>query len=300
VKPPPFGFTRASSPEHAVSLLVSYGEDAKLVAGGQSLVPMLNLRLARPSVLVDIAGIPNLDYIEVRQDGLAVGALTTHHAMERMQGHEMPGVGALKAAAGLIGHYPIRIRGTVGGSLAHADSASEWALMALAMDAVLTVRGPSGVRELPADTFFRGLFATALDVDEMVVGIRFGRLAAATRLEEYARRQGDFAIVAAATSVVTDGSTVTSARVALGGVAGQPIRVPATERVLTGARVDSPRSLEELITETAHVASQEVEPGSDGHGSAVYRRRLVATLVGRGLSRSLHAQGMARDGSGRP
>jgi carbon-monoxide dehydrogenase medium subunit len=300
VKPPVLGYLRAGSPEHAVSLLVDHGEDAKLVAGGQSLVPMLNLRLARPSVLVDIAGIPDLSGIDLRPDGLAVGALTTHHAMERMPAGDLPAVAALKDAAGLIGHYPIRVRGTVGGSLAHADSTSEWALMALATDAVLTVRGPSGTRDVPAESFFRGLFTTALEVDEMLVGVRFGRLSAATRLEEYARRQGDFAIVAAATSVVVDRSTVTSARIALGGVAGQPVRVPGAERVLIGARVDTPHGLDELIAETAHAASHEVDPGSDGHGSTLYRRRLVATLVGRSLARGLQAPEFVRVAGGRP
>jgi carbon-monoxide dehydrogenase medium subunit len=291
VKPPPFGFVRAGSPEHAVSLLGEHGEDAKLVAGGQSLLPMLNLRLARPSLLVDIGRIPDLDGIELHDDALSVGALTTHHAMERMSGHGRPGVRALRLAAGLIGHYPIRVRGTVGGSLAHADSTSEWALMALAMDAVLTVRGPSGLRQLPATTFFRGLFTTALDADEMLVGIRFRHTGAATHLEEYARRRGDFAIVAVAASVSLDGAGCSSARIALGGVAGQPVRAGEAEGVLTGARVAGPGSVEELAAEAAHVAAREIDPSSDGHGSADYRRRLVAALVGRSLRRALAAPG---------
>jgi carbon-monoxide dehydrogenase medium subunit len=287
VKPPPFRYTRAQSPEHAVSLLTEHGEDAKLLAGGQSLVPMLNLRLTRPSVLVDIGRIPSLDELRVRDDGVHVGALTTHRQMERLPSSRLAGLVALREAAGLIGHYPIRVRGTVGGSLAHADSASEWALMALAMDAVLTVRGPAGVRDLPSASFFKGFFTTALEQDEMIVDVRFQHVGAATRLEEHARRRGDFALVAAATSVSLEGASCTSARIALGGVSSTPVRIRAAERLLVGSRIDGPAALDALAREVAYTCSREVSPGSDMHASAAYRRRLTETLVERALRRSL-------------
>lgn len=287
MKAPPFAFVRAESAEHAVSLLTEYGEDAKLLAGGQSLVPMLNLRLTRPSVLVDIGRIPGLSEVAAAGDAIEIGALTTHHDMEQLDVGDLPGLRSLRDVAGLIGHYPIRVRGTVGGSLAHADSASEWALMALVTDAALLVRGPVQSRELPAATFFQGFFTTALEPEEMITSVRFGRSRARTRIEEFARRRGDFAIVAAATSVVLEGGRCTSARIALGGVAGMPIRLETAEQVLTGAETGDPQSLDWLIREVAYVCSSEISPGSDTHASATYRRRLTQTLVERSLRRSL-------------
>ena len=290
VKPPPFAYARAESAEHAVSLLTEHGDDAKLLAGGQSLIPMLNLRLARPSVLVDIGGIPGLDQMQPRGDYVDVGALMTHHAMERLAICSSPGLRALGEAAGLIGHYPIRVRGTVGGSLAHGDSASEWALMALVMSAVLKVRGPGGTRDLPMEDFFKGLFVTALEPNEMIVSVQFKHLDALTNLEEYARRSGDFAIAAAATSVTLNETRCSSARVALGGVASAPIRVIAAERVLNGARFDTPAAMNDVVREAAYVCSREISPPSDCHGSQAYRQRLVTTLVDRSLRRSLRKE----------
>lgn len=287
MKAPVVAYIRAETSDHAVALLRQHGEDAKLLAGGQSLLPMLNLRLTRPSVLVDIGGIPGLDGITADADTVEVGALTTHHDMGALRLSNPVGAEALRAAAGHIGHYPIRVRGTVGGSLAHADSTSEWALMALAMDAVVLVTGPTGDREVAASGFFQGFFTTDLEPDEMIVGVRFGRAGARARLEEHARRRGDFAIVAAASSVRVDGGRCVDARIALGGVASMPIRVHAAERLLRGQAVDDEAARDELLREVAFVCSREVSPGSDNHASEAYRRRLAATLVDRSLRHSL-------------
>jgi aerobic carbon-monoxide dehydrogenase medium subunit len=289
VKPPSFSYARAESVDHAVTLLASYGEDAKVLAGGQSLLPMLNLRLSRPSVLVDIGRIPGLAAVRGAQsttDGTHVGALATHHAMERLAADPRPGVRALGEAAKLIGHYPIRLRGSVGGSLAHADSTAEWGLMALATDAVLTVESPRGAREQPVDGFFTGVFSTTLEPDEVVTSVRFRRAGAATRLEEYARRRGDFALVAVAASVVLEKACCVSARIALGGVAGTPLRIEAAERVLTGAPATG-RAWAQAVREAAYTCVREINPGSDTHACAAYRQRLAEVLVARSLRRAV-------------
>lgn len=289
MKAPVVGYIRAESPEHAVALLHQHGEDAKLLAGGQSLLPMLNMRLARPSVLVDIGHIAGLDGVVADNDTVEVGALTTHHDMARLRLPHSRGVDALREAAGHIGHYPIRVRGTVGGSLAHADSTAEWALMALAMDATMLVTGPTGNREVAASGFFKGLFTTDLEPDEMIVGVRFRRAGGHARLEEYARRRGDFAIVAAASGVKVEGGRCVDAGIALGGVESMPVRVEAAERLLSGAWVADEAVHDELVREVAFVCSQAVSPGSDNHASREYRRRLVATLVDRSLRHALHS-----------
>jgi carbon-monoxide dehydrogenase medium subunit len=193
----------------------------------------------------------------------------------------------MRDAAGCIGSHPIRIRGTVGGSLAHADATAEWPLLALAMDAVLLVRGPTGDRELPASEFFLGRLTTGLEPEDLITAVRFGRAAAHTRLEQYARRAADFAIVAAAVSVVIEDNRCTSARIVLGGVAGTPIRIGAAERMMAGVPVDDPDDVDALIREVAHTCSTAISPRADERGSERYRRRLAETLTGRSLRHSL-------------
>jgi carbon-monoxide dehydrogenase medium subunit len=283
VKPAAFEFRRASTVEEAVGQLGELGDDAKLLAGGQSLVPMMNFRLVRPSALVDINGIAGLQYVEPRAGGLRIGALTPHRWVELMEDPEvLEGFGVLKRAARWVGHYPIRTRGTFGGSIAHADPSAEWCMLAVLLDAEIVVLGREGERVIPASDFFYGFFMTALEPDEMIVEVRFPEPAPHAAIQEFARRAGDFAIVSAAVSVdVRDGES-RSASIVLGGVADVPLRVEAAEKVLEGADLGP-----EAFEETGREAARAIDPASDIHGSAEYRRDLAAVLVKRALTEAI-------------
>ena len=266
--------------EDAVEQLGELGDDAKLLAGGQSLVPMMNFRLVRPSALVDVNGIAGLQYVEPDGEGLKIGALTPHRWVELMEDPEvLEGFGVLKRAARWVGHYPIRTRGTFGGSIAHADPSAEWCMLALLLDAEIVVLGPEGERVIPAADFFFGFFMTALEPDEMVIEVRFPAPAPNAAIQEFARRAGDFAIVAAAASVDVRDGKCGSAAVVLGGVADVPLRVEEAEKVLEGAEI-GPEVFEEAGREAARV----IDPASDVHGSAEYRRDLASVLVKRALA----------------
>jgi carbon-monoxide dehydrogenase medium subunit len=280
VKPAAFEFRKASTVEEAVGQLEELGEDAKLLAGGQSLVPMMNFRLVRPSALVDVTGVGGLEYVEAEGEGLRIGALTPHRWVELMEDPEvLEGFGVLKRAARWVGHYPIRTRGTFGGSIAHADPSAEWCMLAVLLDAEIVVLGPGGERVIPASEFFYGFFMTALEPTEMVVEVRFPEPAPHAAIQEFARRAGDFAIVAAAVSVDVGEGKSRSASVVLGGVADVPLRVEEAEKVLEGAEL-GPEAFEEAGREAARA----IDPASDIHGSAEYRRDLAAVLVKRALA----------------
>src|ERR1700728_1614020 len=202
VKPAPFTYHVAHDVAEAVALLTGLGEDAKVLAGGQSLVPMMNLRLARPSALVDITRIPGLDYLRAGPDGLHVGALTRHHAVETTRDPAvLAGFGVLQRSARWIGHYPIRSRGTFGGSVAHGDSTAEWCILAVLLGAQIILAGPGGERQVGAGDFFEGFFTIAAEADEVITEVWFPAPAPHAALTEFAPRQGDFATVAAAVSV---------------------------------------------------------------------------------------------------
>jgi carbon-monoxide dehydrogenase medium subunit len=280
VKPAAFEFRRATTVEEAVGQLEELGEDAKLLAGGQSLVPMMNFRLVRPSALVDVTGVDGLQYVEGEGEGLRIGALTPHRWVELMEDPEvLEGFGVLKRAARWVGHYPIRTRGTFGGSIAHADPSAEWCMLAVLLDAEIVVLGPGGERVIPASEFFYGFFMSALEPTEMVVEVRFPGPAPHAAIQEFARRAGDFAIVAAAVSVEVSEGKSRSASVVLGGVADVPLRVEEAEKVLEGAEL-GPEAFEEAGRE----AAKAIDPASDIHGSAEYRRDLAAVLVKRALA----------------
>ncbi|MFF3490119.1 FAD binding domain-containing protein [Streptomyces sp. NPDC002795] len=272
MKPAPFGYHRARDVDGATRLLAELGDDAKVIAGGQSLVAMMNFRLARPGHLVDIAGLRELDGMHRDTAGaLHIGALTTHRTVESdpegVLGREFA---VLREAMRWIGHLPIRTRGTIGGSIAHADATAEWCLLALALRAEFVARGPRGERRIAAGDFFLGYYTSVLDPDELLVEVVFPRPAPHAALTEFAERQGDFALVAAAVDLdVTDGS-VRGGRVALGGVAASVVRVPEAESVLAGGGT---------FAECAQAASEAIEPPSDASGSAHYRKQLVRTLV---------------------
>lgn len=280
MKPASFEYHRATGIDEALALIARLGEDAKFIAGGQSLVALMNFRLARPSALVDISRLSELDYLAGDAGGLRIGALTRHRTVETATG--LDGYGVLSAAARWIGHYPIRTIGTFGGSIAHADPTAEWCILATLLDAELVARGPDGERVIPAAEFFLGFLTTALAPDELLVEIRFPQPAPRSALTEFARRQGDFAIVAAAIAVETDGRLCTAARVALGGVDATPVRVADAEKVLVGSELT-----DDTLAEAGAVAAAAIEPGSDVHASADYRRHLTSVLVRRALSEAL-------------
>jgi carbon-monoxide dehydrogenase medium subunit len=233
VKPAAFAYHRVDTVDEAVDRLGQLGDDAKVLAGGQSLAPMMNFRLARPSALVDITRIPALRYLYREGPALRVGALTTHHAVETSSDPGVAdGYGILRRAAKYVGHYPIRTRGTFGGAVAHADPAAEWPMLALLLDAEIVALGPQGERAIPAAEFFQGFMTTALAPDELLTEVRFPAPPARAAIQEFARRAGDFAIVAAVAAVELDGDAgerpvCRSARVVLGG-AGSVSRIAAS------------------------------------------------------------------------
>lgn len=284
MKPAAFEYRRATAVEDAVDQLTELGDEAKLLAGGQSLVPMMNFRLVRPSALVDVAGIPDLQYLEPHDGrGLKIGALTPHRWVEKMEDPELlEGFSILKRAARWVGHYPIRTLGTFGGSIAHGDPSAEWCMLAALLDAEIVTFGPEGERVVPASDFFHGFFMTALEPDEMIVEVRFPQPAPNAALQEFARRAGDYAIVAAAVTLDMDDGKCRSARVVLGGVADVPLRVTEAERVLEGAEAGR-----EAFEQAGREAAQAVDPPSDVQGTAEYRRDLSAVMVRRALEEAV-------------
>ncbi|HLK75177.1 MAG TPA: xanthine dehydrogenase family protein subunit M [Streptosporangiaceae bacterium] len=278
MKPAPFAYHRARSVDEAVALLAELGDEAKILAGGLSLVPMMNFRLARPSALIDVTKITGLSYLRADGSGLRIGTLTTHRTVETSRDPAVTGgFGVLPRSARWIGHYPIRSRGTFGGSIAHADPASEWCMLAVLLDAQVILAGPEGRRRVPAGEFFQGYYTTAASPDEMITELWFPRPEPQAVLTEFAPRQGDFAVVAAAVAVDVDGGLCRSGRVVLGGVGAQPVQVET--RALAGqpAVPATWRAMGE------HAATQ-IDPADDTHGSSEYRRRLAATLVARALA----------------
>ena len=280
MKPASFAYHRAASVDEAVALLSREGEDAKVIAGGQSLVPLMAFRLARPSALVDIGRIAELRYVSRDGDVLRIGALATHRDVEiNREPGVLEGYGILPRAARFIGHYPIRTRGTFGGSIAHADPTSEWCMLALLLDAEVAVAGPNGIRTIAARDFFGGLFTTALAADEVVTEVRFPAPAPNAAIHEFARRQGDFAVVAASAALELDDGRVRSARIALAGVGDAPVRAAEAEAALAGTDVGF-----EAFAEAGRAAAEPLNPPSDIHGSSAYRRDLAAALVRRALA----------------
>jgi aerobic carbon-monoxide dehydrogenase medium subunit len=281
VKPAAFEYHRAHDVRGATELLAELGDEAKILAGGQSLVAMMNFRLARPSALVDVGRIDGLRYLRHDDDRLRVGALTTHHEVETAT--NIPeSFGVLPRAARWIGHYPIRTRGTIGGSLAHADSTAEWCLLAVLLGAEIVVQSEKRRRTVAAEDFFFGFLSTALEPDEMVVEVIFPRPARHAALTEFAQRAGDFAIVAAAVDLDVRDGVCRGGRIALGGVDSTPVRIPEAEATLAGAELSA-----ELFTASADAAARAIDPGSDSHGSADYRRTLTRTLLVRACQEAM-------------
>lgn len=283
MKPAKFEYHAPAALGEAVALLQSYGGEARLLSGGQSLVPMLNFRLAAPRALVDLRRIAELSY--VRQDGnsVAIGAMTRQRTAEEssLVRERVP---LLAQALSWTGHLPTRSRGTVGGSMAHADPSAEQPLAMLTLGGELVVVGPQGKRTIAADDFFLGMFTTALEPDEILVEVRFPIMdeRAGCAVEEFSRRKGDFAIVAIAAVVRREGNRCVQARLAASGVSGQPVRLRRAEDALLQGGLG-----ETAIAQAASLAGQDVDPMSDPNGSAEYRRHLVRVLSARALHRAV-------------
>jgi carbon-monoxide dehydrogenase medium subunit len=279
VKPAAFAYHRTHDVAETVALLTELGSEAKILAGGQSLVAMMNFRLARPTALVDITRVTGLDYLRRDATGLRIGALTRHRAVETTRDQSiLDGFGVLARSARWIGHYPIRCRGTFGGSIAHGDPTAEWCLLAVLLDAVVVLAGPRGRREVPAGEFFHGFLTTAAEPDELVLEVRFPRPAHHAALTEFAQRAGDFAIVAAAVSVEVADGVCRTGRVVLGGVHHVP------QLIDVGAALAGQPAAEDTWRAVGDLVADQVDPPSDGHGSGEYRRGLAVTLVIRALA----------------
>lgn len=275
--------------EEAVSLLHQMGEEAKILAGGQSLVPLMNFRLARPRVIIDINRIAGIDSLEVEDDHLVVGALVRHSRFQEMVVEGCLGQ-LLTEATGHVGHAPIRARGTFCGSIAHADPSAEWCMIACALDAEILARSHRGRRTISADSFFQTTFSTALEEDELLEGVRLPILGTDTTagFAEFSRRAGDFAIVGVTAILSLSDMIITNARVALSGVGGRPLRSTGAEELLVGEELS-----ESLFAEAGSVAGSEIDPIEDIHGSKIYRRDLARVLVKRSLSRAATAAEVA-------
>jgi carbon-monoxide dehydrogenase medium subunit len=290
VKPAPFEYHVPESVADAVALLAEHGDEAKPLAGGQSLVPMLALRLTRFEHLVDLNRVDELSRIELSNGSLVVGAMTRQAALERSD--EAGAVPLLALAAPLIGHFQIRNRGTVGGSIAHADPAGELPAVALALDAVLEVSSAGGTRDVAAIDFFVGTWTTSLEDQDLLCAIRFpvwdGRCGFA--VDEVARRHGDFALTGVVCGVTLGADdTVQRAAIAMLGMCATPVRATAAEAALVGSTPST-----DDLAEIGQVAVRDLEPPTDIHASTAYRTKVGAHVVARGLTSALErARGAA-------
>ncbi len=290
MKPARFEYAAPDTLGEAVSLLQQHAdEDVKILAGGQSLVPLLNMRMARPDLLVDLNRIEDLQYIREDGDWLAIGAMTRKRAVEEsdLVRRRQP---VLVAATQLVAHPQIRNRGTVGGSMAHADPAAEYPALALALGVELRAVGPGGERTIAAQDFFQSYLTTALEPVEVLTEVRVPVLPAGTgwSFVEVARRHGDFALGGAVATLRLDaGGGISEARLVLFAVGPTAIRLTQVEEILTGERPAEP-----LFEEAARRASQEIdEPLSDVHATAEYRRNLAGVLTGRALREAAERAG---------
>jgi aerobic carbon-monoxide dehydrogenase medium subunit len=279
MKLPPFDYACPTTLPEAIELLASH-DDAKAIAGGQSLVPMLAFRLAQPSLLVDLRKLADLRGIRISDAGVTLGAMVRWRDIEDDERLETAHP-LLKAAISHVAHYQIRNRGTVGGSIAHADPAAEMPGIAMTCDAEIAVVGKSGAHVIQAADFFQGALTTALTTDEIIVEIRLPAWPAGRRwgFQEFARRRGDFAMAAAAVFYDQDErGKARNAHVGVIGVGDRPMRLTAVEDVLNGQTID-----EATIAKADAATSAAVDPQDDIHASAAYRRSLVGTMVERAL-----------------
>ncbi len=281
MKPPPFRYAAPTSVDQALALLSAFGPEAKVLAGGQSLMPLLNLRLVRPGVLVDLNRVRELDYIREDDGEVAIGAMTRQRTAERsaLVRRLLP---LLADALPLVGHPPIRTRGTVGGSIAHADPSAELPAVLLALDGSVVVRGPAGTRRIPAADFFVSYLTTALAPEDLLVEVRFpAHPGAGTAFMEVARRHGDYALVGAAALVRLRDGRCQGVRLAFTGVGPTPVRVAEAEAAVEGRELTPA-----VAAEVRKVVAARLEPDSDIHASAEYRREVAGVLAERALRRA--------------
>jgi len=280
MKPPAFDYLVATDCDMAVAALARAGSEAKILAGGQSLMPMLNFRLLRPSILVDINRIPGLSFIEETPDSVRIGALTRHFQLETspLIAQHFP---VLSYAVAHVGHLAIRNRGTIGGSLSHADPAAELPMMAVLLDATLRIVSATGSRTVAARDFFLNALTVDLDGTELLTEIVLPKLPAQTGwgFGEIVRRHGDFALAAVATTLTLSGSEIVQARIALTGVGPTTLRAAEAESLLVGREFD-----ENLSRRAIGAVREAISPETDLHASADYRRHLAGVLIGRALS----------------
>ena len=283
MKPPPFKYVAARSLDDAIDALARADGDGKVLAGGQSLVPMLNFRLLEPACLVDINRIPGLDGIRDAAGSVHIGALVRHKTTEctALIAEHFP---VVAVAMSHVAHFGVRNRGTIGGSLSHADPAAELPMLAMLLDATITTRSSHGPRTIAAKDFFLGTLSTTLESTEIVTEITLPKLPAGTgwSFEEVSRRPGDFAVAAVAVTITQQAGRCTDARIALAGVGATPMRFAKSERLLVGQIVGREISAD-LVRAAAQSVRDECAPQSDLHGSADYRRHLVGHLTSRGI-----------------
>jgi carbon-monoxide dehydrogenase medium subunit len=294
MKPAPFEYFAAMDRAEALDLLRQYGDEAKILAGGQSLMPLMSMRLARPRVVIDINRIADLDFIAPGVDGsLVIGALTRQRTVER-SGIVRERQPLLASAMPLIGHFQIRNRGTVGGSIVHADPAAELPAVALALEADFVLQSAVQQRLVTAAEFFRGYLTTALAPVEILSEIRFPAWKSQWRwaIREVCRRQGDFALVGAVALLqLADNLLCQASRLTMFGVGATPVRLRAAEQWLAGRALDAG-----TLNQVAHVVAEGLEPDSDLHASAEYRREVGGVVARRALEAAL---GQARGDNGR-
>ena len=278
VKPAAFDYVRAESVSHAVEALASAGGEGKVIAGGQSLIPMINFRVVRPSVVVDINRISGLDRIEERGERrLHIGALVRHRmtATDPVIGRRMP---VMHAVMENVAHLTVRNRGTFCGSVCHADPAAEIPMMTLLLNGTVHIASPKGERMVAANDFLLSSLTTALAGDEVVTGIEIDALppSAGWGFEEFARRHGDYALAAVVATMERRDGCACNVRVAVTGVGDTPARLPRVEAALEGEIVD-----EDVIADAVNKLRADIEPSGDLHGSADYRRHLAGVLAAR-------------------
>jgi CO/xanthine dehydrogenase FAD-binding subunit len=278
MKPAPFDYCCPDTIEEAVEVLAANADDAKLMAGGQSLTPMLNFRVVRPALVIDISRLLELEYVREREDGgLTIGALTRHRVLETstLVARRFP---VIPETMHHVAHLAIRNRGTIGGSLSHADPAAELPMLARLLDAVIVARSVRGERDIPSSEFFVAPLTTALEDDEIVVRIEVPGLPAGMGwcFQEFARRAGDFALAAVGVLLDVQGGTIQQARVAMMGVGDTPLRRPDAEAALTGKSLT-----DAVLADAVHAACDSLEPSRDLHASPEYRRHLAGVLMER-------------------
>jgi carbon-monoxide dehydrogenase medium subunit len=281
VIPVAFDYEVADSVDHAIELLGQHGEDSKLIAGGHSLIPIMRLRLAAPSVLIDLDRLEDLRYVRDEGDHLAIGALTRHrdvHNNELVQEH----CGIVGYTAGLLGDPSVQHRGTIGGTLAHGDPAGDMPAVISALEGTLVIQGPNGERTVPASDFFQDYLFTDLEPDEVVTEVRVPKLDQNTgwSYKKFSRRSQDWAIVGVAAVVEKSNGNIDSARIGLTSMGSTPIRASTVEEALSGASPDG-------IAEAAESAAEDTAPSSDDAASAEFRKHLARVWTRRAVEEAL-------------